>query len=196
MRVYKTVFERDEHKECSIHDFLKYPAMVAEWFDLDIEEIKSIPEIEDKSERNQKKRDILPAANFADDGVFTIDIDNIYKNSNKKANIVEKLSALDDCLAVKESISGGLSAFFKFDCTVAEFPYVYYKKYLELTLLCSVNIDFLPDVGRLRYLSTGQLYHYNENSEVLTEAIDIDVLPVINANVTQEEGRRIIYGSR
>ena len=196
MKVFETVFNRDNFWEFTADEFLVHPELVAEHFEIKLEDIKSISEEKDKPLRNQLKRDILPAANFYEDSIFTIDIDNIYNDQVKKTKIVNKLKKLDDCFAVKESVSGGLSAFFKFECTPAEFPFVYYKKYLELTLLLAVNIDFIPDIGRLRYLSLGEVFHYNPNSEVLTEMIEVDVLPVINANVSVEEGRRVIYGSR
>jgi hypothetical protein len=94
-----------------------------------------------------------------------------------------------------DSVSGNVVAYFKYECYTKEFPFLYYRIYLELTLLLSVNIDFLPEIGRLRYVSIGEIHHYNENSETLTEILEVDELPYINTSVKKDKARRVIFGS-
>ena len=50
-------------------------------------------------------------------------------------------------------------------------------------------------VGRLRYLSMGEVYHYNEDSEELDEIIECEELPYINTQVKATKARRLVYGS-
>jgi len=112
-----------------------------------------------------------------------------------KLKIIQKLSKLDTAFCVMESVSGNIVVYFKYECYTKEFPFLYYKIYLELTLLLSVNIEFLPEIGRLRYVSTGEIYLYNENSDTLTEILEVDELPYINTSVKKDKARKVIFGS-
>lgn len=195
MVIYKNVFDRDEFTtKFSLGDFLINQEDIANHFGVDASVWERIPLIEDKAQRNQFKRDNLPACAPAEVGVMTFDIDSIRDKDVDRA--VEKIYTMEmDVHAIQKSVSGGLVLYYRFDCTLDDFAFVYYRKYLELTLLLGVNIDFLPDLSRLRYLSMSTLY-VNKDAKPLTEALRVGVLPVINANVSPTGARRVIYGSR
>ena len=195
MVIYKNVFERGEFTtKFSLEDFLVNQEDIANHFGVDASVWERIPLIKDKSKRNQFKRDNLPACAPAEVGVMPFDIDSIRGKDVDRA--FDKIFSEErNVYAFQKSVSGGLVVYYKFDCSVEDFSFVYYKKYLELTLLLGVNIDFLPDLSRLRYLSMGTLY-LNKDAKPLTEALRVGVLPVINANVSPTGARRVIYGSR
>lgn len=194
---YRNVFDRADAKEFDFEEFIKMPENIFNAFGIDnwVEELKGIKEIKDKEARNVAKRNFIPAVDLSMSGILSIDIDGINENPSLKNKIVEKLKKLDSAFVVMESVSGNLVVFFKYDCKAKEYPFLYYKIYLELTLLLSVNIDFLPEIGRLRYISNGELYHYCDNSETLTEILEVDKLPYINTSVGKEKARRTIFGS-
>lgn len=194
---YKSVYERTQPKEFSFIDLIQNQAKIFESFGIEdyVVELDRIKHIQDKEERNQAKRSYIPAVDLSMSGVLSIDIDGIFNNPDLKSKIVKKLSNLNSCFAVMESVSGNVVAFFKYECTTVKFPFLYYKIYLELTLLLSVNIDFLPEIGRLRYVSTGEVFHYNENSEVLDEVMECETLPYINTQVGKRAARDARYGS-
>ncbi len=194
---YRNVLERNNTAEFSFTDLIENPEVIFHAFKINDfeEELSKIKNIENKEERNQVKRNLLPAVDLSMSGVLSIDIDNLTDKPHVKQKCIEKLSKLDTCFVLMESVSGNLVAFFKYECTTVEFPFLYYKIYLELTLLLSVSIDFLPEIGRLRYVSNGQIYHYNENSEELTETIDVEDLPYIKTSVTKDRARKVVFGS-
>lgn len=194
---YRNVFNRNDNAEFDFLDLLKNQFLIFNAFKIDDyeTELENIKSISDKEERNVAKRNYIPAVDLSMSGVLSIDIDNIFKNEDLKAKVIQKLSKLHSCFAVMESISGNVVAFFKYECTTVEFPFLYYKIYLELTLLLSVNIDFLPEIGRLRYVSIGELYHFNENSDVLYEIMDVETLPYINTVVSKDKARKTVFGS-
>lgn len=195
---YKSVFERSDAKEFDFVDFVEMPEVIFHAFGIDDyeEKLKGIKFIEDKEQRNHVKRNFIPAVDLSMSGVLSIDIDGIHKNAELKEKIINKLKALESCFVVMESVSGNVVAFFKYDCSVSEFPFLYYKIYLELTLLLSVNIDFLPEIGRLRYVSLGDIYHLNNDSKILTEIMECDRLPYINTSVGKDKVRKLVFGSK
>lgn len=194
---YRNVFERNDTTEFEFEDLIKNQFLIFNAFKIDDfeEELEKIKNIQNKEERNQAKRNYIPAVDLSMSGVLSIDIDGIFHNLDLKAKIVSKLSKLDSCLAVMESVSGNVVAFFKYECSTKEYPFLYYKIYLELTLLLSVNIDFLPEIGRLRYVSIGEVYHYNKNSDVLDEIMECETLPYINTQIGKDKARKAIFGS-
>jgi len=194
---YSSVYERKETKEFEFIDLIKNQSTIFESFGIYnyVYELDRIKTISDKEERNQAKRSYIPAVDLSMSGVLSIDIDGIFNNQDLKSKIIKKLSNLNSCFAAMESVSGNVVAFFKYECTTVEFPFLYYKIYLELTLLLSVNIDFLPEIGRLRYVSIGELFHYNEHSEVLDEVMECETLPYINTQVGKKKARDVRYGS-
>jgi len=194
---YRNVFNRNVNAEFDFLDLLKNQYLIFNAFKIDDfeTELEKIKSISDKEERNVAKRNYIPAVDLSMSGVLSIDIDGIFQNQDLKQKIITRLSKLESCFAVMESVSGNVVAFFKYECSTVEFPFLYYKIYLELTLLLSVNIDFLPEIGRLRYVSIGELYHYNENSDVLTEIMDVETLPYINTVVKKDKARTLVFGS-
>jgi hypothetical protein len=194
---YRNVFNRNDNAEFDFIDLIKNQYLIFNAFKIDDfeTELQNIKAISDKEERSVAKRNYIPAVDLSMSGVLSIDIDNIFKNEELKSKIIQKLSKLHSCFAVMESVSGNVVAFFKYECSTVEFPFLYYKIYLELTLLLSVNIDFLPEIGRLRYVSIGELYHFNENSDVLDEIMDVETLPYINTVVSKDKARKTVFGS-
>ncbi len=195
---YKSVYERSDAKEFSFSDLILDQYIIFNAFKLDDykEKLDRIKNIEDKEKRNQEKRNYIPAVDLSMSGILSIDIDGINKNEELKFKLIEKLSKLNSCHVLMESVSGNLVAFFKYDCSAKDFPFLYYKIYLELTLLLSVNIDFLPEIGRLRYLSIGEVYHIKNESEILTEIMECDRLPYINTSVGKDKVRKLVFGSK
>jgi len=194
---YRNVFERNNTAEFDFTDLIKNQGVIFNAFKIDDyeEELLRIKNIDNKEERNHAKRNYIPAVDLSMSGVLSIDIDGINKNEPLKQRVITKLSKLDTCFAVMESVSGNVVAFFKYECSTKEYPFLYYKIYLELTLLLSVNIDFLPEIGRLRYVSIGQVYHFDEESEVLDEIMECETLPYINTQVGKDKARKAIFGS-
>lgn len=194
---YRNVFNRNDNAEFDFLDLIKNQYLIFNAFKIDDfeTELQNIKAISDKKERSVAKRNYIPAVDLSMSGVLSIDIDNIFKNEDLKSKIIQRLSKLHSCFAVMESVSGNVVAFFKYECSTVEFPFLYYKIYLELTLLLYVNIDFLPEIGRLRYVSIGELYHFNENSDVLTEIMDVETLPYINTFVSKDKARKTVFGS-
>lgn len=194
---YENVFKRENIKEFTFEDLIHNPKNIFLGFQKinynnQLDYIRNLP---NKEERNQLKRNFLPAVDLSFCQVLSIDIDNILTDLSKKNEIISKLKTRSDLFSLKESVSGNLVAFFKYDCTVSDYPFLYYKIYLELVLFLSVNIDFLPEIGRLRYVSLGETYHYNDDCEVLTEILKVDDLPYINTSTPKNKARKIIFGS-
>ncbi len=194
---YKSVYERTEPCEFDFIDLVKNQSVIFNAFKIDDyeSELERIKNIADKEERNQAKRSYIPAVDLSMSGILSIDIDGIFNNPELKQKVIKKLSGLNSCFVVMESVSGNVVAFFEYECTTVQFPFLYYKIYLELTLLLSVNIDFLPEIGRLRYVSIGEVYHFNENCEVLDEVMECETLPYINTQVGKKKARDVRYGS-
>jgi hypothetical protein len=194
---YRNVFKREDVRQFSFVDFIKNPQVIFKSFEIDDfeKELEKIKNIQLKEERNIAKRNFIPAVDLSQSGILSIDIDGINKNELVKNKIIEKLQKLPSVYVLMESVSGNLVAFFKYECSAKDFQFLYYKIYLELTLLLSVNIDFLPEIGRLRYVSNGQLYVFNENCEILDEILEVETLPYINTQVGKDKARKTIFGS-
>lgn len=194
---YKNVFDRDNNKQFDFDDMINGREEIFKAFGITDyqEKLEDIRNTSDKEARNIKKREYLPAIDLSMSGVLSIDIDNIFHDLVLKEKVIKRLKTLRSCHCVMESVSGNVVAFFKYDCSAKDFPFLYYKIYLELTLLLSINIDFLPEIGRLRYLSMGEVYHYNEDSEELDEIIECEELPYINTQVKATKARRLVFGS-
>lgn len=186
--LYKNVFDRNDLRQITFEEFIN--------FSEDKEIFQKIKSIEDKTARNQYKRDNLKAADFSNCDFFCVDIDNI--NQRERLEIINKLAKIDFVWIVKESVSGNLCVFIKYDTNLKDkFEYVYYKKYLELTLQLGINIDFLPEIGRLRYVSDGQIFFRREVPMIVNDDLDFGELPYINTNgkLTRAEGGTVSYGS-
>lgn len=196
--VYRRAFERKFIELVEFDTFLFKPQVVFEKFggkNLNVT-IGHIKRTKDKEYRNFKKRNELPIADFFDGGYLSIDLDDIYSDKVEIDRLVGIFEQDEYCYAVKGTPSGNLVAFYKFDCTEEDFPKLYYKLYLELTLKLSRNIDYLPEPRRLRYLSNGEIYHYNEESKVLTEMINMDEVPVIKKMKPQTEEITVTEGGK
>lgn len=194
---YRNVFKREDSFQFSFYDFIKNPKNIFNQFKiLDFEnELKKIKDIKVKEERNVAKINFIPAVDLSQSGVLSIDIDGISSNEIVKNKIIEKLKKLDSVYVLMESVSGNLVVFFKYECFTKKFPFIYYKIYLELTLLLSVNIDFLPEIGRLRYVSLGEVYIFNPDCYILDQILEVESLPYINTQVGKDKARKAIYGS-
>lgn len=194
---YKSVFKREFTVESTFETMVENPLLL-----LSIVENKDwtavydqVKNIKDKIDRNIFKRENLPAVDISRTGYFSIDIDNISSNSEKEA-LIEKLKPIPGVRLIQESVSGNIVVYFKYKCSIEDYPYLYYKVYLELTLALGKNIDFLPEIGRLRYVSLGEVFFENKDPETLTEILRVENLPYINTQVGVKESRRVVYGSR
>lgn len=194
--VYKNVYSRKETKYYDLLKYIEQPMDILSDFGVTEDDLKNIKATEDKQDRNELKRQKLPAVDFSMCGLLTIDIDGISDDKTTKNRIIDVLSKTDTCYLLQETASGNVVAFFKYDCKVGDFQFLYYKIYLEMTLLLSVSIDFLPEINRLRYLNAGEIYHLNESCKVLTKILKVDNLPYINTKVTKDKARRVVYGSK
>lgn len=180
--MYRRVFDRANPIEVSFDDVLYDEGKLFQMLGQNDykSKLKYINKLKTKDIRNYHKRDYLPVVELYPAGILSIDIDNLYGDEVKIKKIVDILSDHDYCRAIKGTPSGNLVAFFKFECEDEDlFPYLFYNIYLELTLLLSINIDFLPESRRLRYISNGHVYYTNEYSEVLTKTLIVENLPYI-----------------
>jgi len=193
--VYKNVFSRDSLMETTFDVYLENPLSIYGNFGANVGILETIRKTKDKEERNILKRNNLPTMDLSQSGILAIDIDNISDSPLIKENIVLKLKKNDYCFLIKESVSGNIVAFFKYDCSVKDYPFLYYKLYLELTILLGVNIDFLPEIGRLRYVDLNDILYINKNCETLTEILNVGVLPQIKTSITIKNARNVRYGS-
>lgn len=194
--VYKGVSNRKDSGQATFGEFIRTPEIILDMFGCPIEMCQGIRDTVDKVKRNELKRQYLPAVDISPAGYLSIDIDNISDQPSTKQNLIAKLCDHPSCSAVCETISGNLVAYFPYECAAEDFKFLYYKIYLELTLLLSVNIDFLPEIGRLRYVSFGTPHYVNEEAVPLTEILKTEKLPYINTSRTPDGARRVVYGSR
>lgn len=177
--LYKTVYNRKDTEEVDADVVIQAPEVIYELLGLvDFKEkLEEIKNIKDKEERNLAKRNYLPAVDVSPENLLTIDIDGISDKPDLKLKIIDKTKGLSTCYALMESVSGNLVAYFKYNCESKNYKYLYYKIYLELTLLLGVDIDYLPEKNRLRYVSLGELYHFNPTAEYLTDILKVDNIP-------------------
>lgn len=192
--VYRRVFGRKHPTKTDFETFLLEPEKLMGGFSEGSLNwvIGIIKRTKDKEYRNYLKRNNLPVVELYPEGILSIDIDDLLGDEEEISRIVNILKQDEYCLAVKETPSKNLVAFYKFECEdPKDFPFLYYKLYLELTLKLTKNIDFLPEKERLRYISNGEIYHYNKDSKVLTELLVVDELPYIlkkgNATFREDE---------
>ena len=183
--LYKNVFNRVDTTEIPLEDFLQTPSKIFNSLGLSdyktrTEEIKSI---KDKDLRNHEKRNYYPAVDLAPANILSIDIDGISEDADLIEDLIVKFKSMDSCYACMETASGNLVALFKYKCSPEDFRHLYYKLFLELTLSLGVNIDFLPEINRLRYVSTGELYFINKDSRTLTEILKVKKVPYIRSTV-------------
>lgn len=192
--IYNRVFDRKHPGLTDFETFLNRPQELMKGFSEKTLDwvIGIIKRTKDKEYRNWLKRNNLPVVKLYPAGILSIDIDELLGDNEKITPIVNKLSQDPYCLACKGTPSKNLVAFYKFECEDKDFPYLFYKKYLELTLELAVNIDFLPEKERLRYISNGEVYFHNKKALTLTEILKVDELPYIfKANDTtmmEDEG--------
>ena len=177
--MYHRVYKRNHTTKVDFKDFILDPRklMIKSGTMNPDQVFENIKRISDKEERNLKKRNTLPAVDLSPDNILTIDIDGISDNPELIQTVVDRLKQIDSCFACMESVSGNVVAFFKYEVNKEDYKYLYYKIYLELTLVLGIDIDFLPELNRLRYISDGKVFFYREDSKVLTEILKIDKLP-------------------
>jgi len=203
--LYKNVFDRNEAKEITFGDFINNPenclneydsSRVSIWDEIQNEKSKAI--------RNELKRNNLPAASFTQTNILSIDIDGIQDSPEIVERCIDRLcdpssfyymDGETQVLAVQSSVSGNIVAYFKYDCSPEDYSKLYYLIYLKITMLLGVNVDFLPDVGRLRYLSNGKVHYLNEDALPVTDMFEGDELPKIYATEKPKNARKIIYKS-
>lgn len=194
--VYENVFKRGNLLESAFHVYLENPIYFFLHFNKDTSILEEIKNTQDKEKRNILKRENLPAMDLSLSNILCIDLDNIRGDEYKMNTIVSKLSNLPTCLCVRKTASNNLCAFFKYNCSVADYPYLYYKLYLELTILLSTNIDFLPEIGRLRYVTLDEVLYLNKDSQVVTDILRVESLPYINTSTPKDKARRVVFGSK
>lgn len=194
--VYENVFNRDKPLESTFGVYLTQPETFFTHFNKEVGMLEEIKNTKDKELRNSLKRNNLPAMDLSMSNILCIDLDNVRGDDFKMNNIVNKLSQLKSCLCVRKTASNNLCAFFKYNCSIEDYPYLYYKLYLELTILLSTNIDFLPEIGRLRYVTLDEVLYLNENSEVIYDILKVESLPYINTQINKDKARKTIFGSR
>ncbi len=204
IKIYKNVFDRKDPKDYSINEFFFQPSKILKYFSRNIltsEPLflaRKITEIElesIKEVRNETKRTFLPAADFSNTVLFSIDIDNVSHNFQLKKKLVDKLSALPSTFVVQESVSKNLVAFFKWNGRASDYPLIYYKHYLEMTLLLGVQIDYLPELNRLRYVSINEPLYFNVDSDPVIEKLEGLETPPYITSVTAREARKLKYKS-
>lgn len=200
--IYRRVFDRKHPSKTDFETFLLRPQELMEGFSEGSLDwiIGVIKRTKDKDYRNHLKRNNLPVVELYPDGILSIDIDDLYGDEKQINRIVDILKKDEFCLACKGTPSKNLVAFYKFKCTDEQFPYLFYKLYLELTLKLNKHIDFLPEKERLRYISNGKVYFHNPDSKVLTEVLKVDELPYIlkkgNATFIEDETETLEGGKK
>lgn len=177
--MYHRVYKRNHTTKVDFKDFILDPRkLMIKSGAINPDQIfENIKRVSDKERRNLRKKNTLPAVDLSPDNILTIDIDGISNDPELIQTVVDKLEQIDSCFACMESVSGNVVAFFKYEVTKEDYKYLYYKIYLELTLTLGIDIDFLPELNRLRYISDGKVFFYREDSKVLTEILKIDKLP-------------------
>lgn len=194
--VYENVFNRDKPLESAFHVYLEHPIYFFLHFNKDTSILEEIKNAEDKEYRNSLKRNNLPAMDLSMSNILCIDLDNVRGDDFKMNSVVSKLSKLPTCLCVRKTASNNLCAFFKYSCSTEDYPYLYYKLYLELTILLSTNIDFLPEIGRLRYVTLDEVLYLNKDSETIYDILKVESLPYINTQINKDKARKTIFGSK
>lgn len=188
IQVFNTVFDRKVPTLVSLHELLFQPEEIYKQCNVENYEhmFADIERERDKKLRNDLKREYLLAADVSGAYVLCVDIDDINDRPEKFEYVLDKLKNMDECLCVKKSVSGNIVAYFRWETTEELFPYVYYKLWLMLTMALSINIDFLPELNRLRYVSLGLPLWYNPDASVLTEPLIVQNLPYISVNAKKE----------
>lgn len=155
--------------------------------------LTSIRTLKDKEAKNVIKRSLLPAASLENTDILSIDIDNLEERS--KLELINKISKWEYTWKLAESVGGNLVIYIKWDRNLKKFfDKLYYHIWLELTMLLTTPIDFLPELDRLRYVSKGQIYFENDDSKVWDTFINISSVPYI---ATSKKGKeRANFGSR
>jgi len=196
INVYKAVFLRKESAQVPIDLFFEEPVKLFQMWNRELTEeeiMKIYDEIKEASGdhkyKSDLKRNLLPAVDLSPANMMSIDIDNISDKPEVKQKIINELLLDNKVYCLQESASGNLVVYYRFECAVDDYQYLYYKKYLELTLKLEVAIDYLPEVNRLRYVSLGQKFIYNKDAEPLTELLIVDkfITPSVTIINNEEE---------
>lgn len=206
IKVYKNVFDRNNPKTYTLDCYLKTPEVIFDDFKLSEDRIFEIKNIKSKEERNNAKRDYLPAIDLSPSNIMILDFDMVNENQDKFNEVISKLSNIDECRLIKESISNNLFAAFKFDKEIisndAKYNFLYLNYYFELTLQLGTYIDFLPEPNRLRYFTLDKTHYLNENSSLATKMLPLEKIPVIKPkNIFEGENnnkprkRKVTYRS-
>ena len=64
-----------------------------------------------------------------------------------------------------------------------------------MTLLLGVQIDYLPELNRLRYVSINEPLYFNFDSDPVTEKLEGLETPPYITSVTAREARKLKYKS-
>lgn len=192
VKLLKNVYTRTPVHECSLDSFIFHPDVIYDYFGIKkhAEELYKISKIKDKEQRNQAKRNFMPAVDLSETGILSIDLDNLADNKRRRRKVITILKKFKHTFAVMESASGNLVALFKYDCEKQDFKKLYNRVYLELQIKLEVDIDYLPEIGRLRYVSCGEVFYFNEYSKPLTQLYHGEVKGTNAIAVQSKEGKK------
>ena len=188
---YERVNRRENKKEVSIETFFENPREIFSlWGEPSVSVdavFRLLKEQTEKQYRNDLKREYLPAVSLDQVKIMSIDIDGLEDSPEAKQSIIGQLKNDESIYCLQESASGNLVIFYKFDCSTEDYQYLYYKKYLELTLRLEIEIDYLPEINRLRYVSLGEKYIYNKDAKPLTELLKVNRMLTPKKEVKEKE---------
>lgn len=180
IRVFKSVFDRDNYQDCELEDFIldkKNKNRIFKQFMSSnaacVHQV--IIDEKDKKIRNELKRLLLPAAqlNVQTLGIICLDIDNC-SDEEARLQIVEKLknsTFKEYILAIKESVSGNLVVLFQIDGNYNP-QKAYNWVFLQAANELGVTIDYIPDTYQLRYFAYGEVYLYEPEATLLDKTTD------------------------
>lgn len=190
---YKNVFDRSQPELISFEEFITADSEMDKIF-------LEIQNISDKKARNEFKRNNLFAVDLCLTNIIRIDIDEA--DERIQADLITKLAALPFVWIIQKSASGNLCVYIQYERFLLrdfKFWQIYYKLWLELTVVLEVSIDFLPEQNRLAYKSNGAIVYKAETPIKYVSVIKVPSLPYINTNKKITEGganvRRVAFGS-
>tara|TARA_R110000851_G_scaffold258099_1_gene410511 strand:- start:149 stop:751 length:603 start_codon:yes stop_codon:yes gene_type:complete len=182
--LFKSVFNRVNPQSICLDTFLREPSKAFEQLGIKdfVKRSEKIKSIEDKTQRNHEKKNFYPAVDLSPCNVLSVDIDGISGDTKLINSLVEKLEAIPECYACTETASGNLVGYFYYSCTPELFQHLYYKLYLELTLSLAVEIDYLPEINRLRYVSLGKTHFIKSEAKPLVKVLQVRKVPRLSPN--------------
>lgn len=189
---YANVFDRSQPELISFEEFITADPLFEKIF-------LEISKLDNKKLRNDFKRANLYAVDLCLTNIIRIDIDEA--DERIQAELITKLAALPYTWIIQKSASGNLCVYFQYERFLLrdhKFWQIYYKLWLELTVILEVNIDFLPEQNRLAYKSNGAILYQAETPLQYVNIIKVPSLPYINTNKKTEGGanvRKTAFGS-